>query len=173
MKGKRTIKTSKFLSKLILFLALSMMVSSAMISYFFVRQNEPRITSLRMEAQSKQALIKDVWNTIVKKESRADIAILLSTLSVKEGTNIQAIKRNYLVDFPELTETTSAEDIIKSVKKETTKSGEYIDNLYLEQVTLQNKIAEIEGSNKLYSDIAFFLQILSLVLIILRRDFPE
>lgn len=150
-----------------------MMVSSAMISYFFVRQNEPRIASLRMEAQSKQALIRDVWNTIVKKESRADIATLLSTLPVKDGTDIQAIKRNYLIDFPELTETSSAVDIIKAAKKETMKSGEYIDNLYLEQVTVQNKISEIESKNKLYSDIAFFLQILSLVLIILKKDSPE
>lgn len=173
MKGKRIIKTSKFLSKLVLVLALSMMVSSAMISYFFVRQNEPRLASLRIEAQNKQALIRDVWNNIVTKESRADIAILLSVLPLKDGADIQAIKRNYLFDFPELTETSSALDIIKAAKKETTQSGEYIDNLYLEQVTVQNKISEIESKNKLYSDIAFFLQILSLVLIILRKDLPE
>lgn len=165
--------TSKFFSKFVLFIALSMMVSSAMISYFFVRQNEPWIASLRMEAQNKQALIRDVWNTIVKSESRADIAILLSVLPLKDGTDIQAIKKKYLVDFPELTETSNALDIIKAAKNETTQSGEYIDNLYLEQVTIQNKISEIESKNKLYSDIAFFLQILSLVLIILRKDLPE
>lgn len=150
-----------------------MMVSSAMISYFFVRQNEPKIALLRNEAQSKQALIRDVWNNIVKKESRADMAILLSTLPMREGVDIQALKRNYLLDFPELTETSSVRDIIQSVKQETARNGEYIDNLYLEQAAIQNKISEIESKNKLYSDIAFFLQILSLVLIILRKDLPE
>ena len=63
--------------------------------------------------------------------------------------------------------------IVKVIKKETQHNGEYIDNLYLEQVAIQNKFNAIEASNKLYSEIAFFLQILSLVLIILRKDFPE
>lgn len=158
---------------IVLFLALAMMVSSAIISYFFVRQNELLIASLRMEAQNKQALIKDVWNNIVKKESRADLAILLSVLPVKDELEIQTIKKNYLTDFSELTETSSALDIVKVIKKETQHNGEYIDNLYLEQVAIQNKFNAIEASNKLYSEIAFFLQILSLVLIILRKDFPE
>jgi hypothetical protein len=173
MKGKRAVKTSKLLSKLVLFFALSMMVSSATISYFFVRYNEPFIASLRLEAQSKQALIRDVWNNIIKKESRADIAILLSILPVKPRTDLQVVKRNYLLDFAELSEKSTAEEIIKAVKNESKQSGEYIDNLYLEQIKVQNKIAEIEAKNKLYSDIAFFLQILSLVLIILRKDFLE
>lgn len=170
MQEKKTIISSKFLNKLVLFIALSMMVSSAMISYFFVRQNEPQINFLRTEVQAKQALIRDVWNNIVKKESRADIAILLSVLTVRDGTNIQAIKRNYLIDFPELNEQSSTEDIIKEVKKETMRNGEYIDNLYLEQAAIQDKISRIEHSSKLFSDAAFFLQILSLILIILRRD---
>ncbi|HAT8111892.1 TPA: hypothetical protein JA346_07560 [Legionella pneumophila] len=172
MKEKRS-KTSKYLSNLVLILALSMMVSSAVISYFFIRQNELLISSLKMQAQNKQILIKDVWNNIVKKETRADIAILLSVLPVKDEVEVQAIKKDYLRDFSELTGTSSTADIVKEVKKEIERYGEYIDNLYLDQVTIQNKATAIEGSNKLYSEIAFFLQIFSVVLIILRKDFTE
>ncbi|HDR0610967.1 TPA: hypothetical protein PWL52_002884, partial [Legionella pneumophila] len=110
---------------------------------------------------------------IVKKETRADIAILLSVLPVKDEVEVQAIKKDYLRDFSELTGTSSTADIVKEVKKEIERYGEYIDNLYLDQVTIQNKATAIEGSNKLYSEIAFFLQIFSVVLIILRKDFTE
>lgn len=46
-----------------------------------------------MQAQNKQILIKDVWNNIVKKETRADIAILLSVLPVKDEVEVQVIKK--------------------------------------------------------------------------------
>ncbi|HEN5706125.1 TPA: hypothetical protein U6357_003283, partial [Legionella pneumophila] len=115
MKEKKRSKTSKYLSNLVLILALSMMVSSAVISYFFIRQNELLISSLKMQAQNKQILIKDVWNNIVKKETRADIAILLSVLPVKDEVEVQAIKKDYLRDFSELTGTSSTADIVKEV----------------------------------------------------------
>lgn len=173
MRDQNTVKLRKLLSKLVLLVALAMMISSAMISYFFVRQNEPRMSALKNDAQSKQALIRDVWSNITKKENRADMAIILSAVPAKDKADIQTIKKSYLIDFPELTADSSMTEIIIAVKKDAVRNGEYIDNLYLEQAAINKQLSEIEAKNKLYSDIAFFLQILSLVLIILRKDFPE
>jgi hypothetical protein len=163
----------KIVSRLILFFAITTMVGSGVLSYFFVRQNEPIILSLKNDAQNKQSLIKDVWNSTLKKESRADIAILLSALTTKENTDIKSIKKRYLTDFSNLSDSSSIQAIIEAVELESKKNGDYIDNLYLEQVSIQNKISEIEANNKAYSEIAFLLQMCSLVLIIIRKDMPK
>lgn len=154
----------------IIWIALAMMIISALITHFVIMKNQPILDSLKVSAQSKQALIREVWGAVGKKESRADIAILISVLPTKNDKDISYIKKRYLRDFPNLTESSSVLDIAAAVDLESGISGEYIDKLYLEQASIQGEISEIESNNKRYAEIAFFLQTLSLVLIILRKE---
>lgn len=165
-------KTNRFFSKIILICAIALMIASALVSYFLVRQNEPIITSLKTEVQSKQMLIRDIWSNTSKKESRADIAVILSVLHTMGGKDFDQIKKYYLEDFPSLTEKSTVLEVIKEASEETQRNREYINNLYLEQTSLQNKIDEMERKNKFYTDIAFFLQILSVLMIMLLKDYP-
>ncbi len=154
----------------ILYFALSMMVGSSLISYFLVRQNDAKISSFRMEVQSKEALIRDIWNNIGRKEAKADTMILLSNLSNINNADLIKLKKYYLSDYPELKESFNPADILTVIEQEKKSDIDHINNLYLEQADIQNMVYEKERSNKLYADIAFFLQILSLVLIIIRND---
>lgn len=165
-------KTNRFFSKIILICAIILMIISALVSYFLVRQNEPIITSLKTEVQNKQMLIRDIWSNTSKKESRADIAVILSVLHTMGGKDFDQIKKYYLEDFPNLTEKSTVLEVIKEASEETQKNREYINNLYLEQTDLQNKIDEMERKSKFYTDIAFFLQILSVLMIMLLKDYP-
>ncbi len=158
---------------IIIFASIVLMLSSALTSYFLVRSNEPIIAELKTDFQDKQTLIRDVWNNTSNNETKANIAILLSTLADTNKPNITKLIDNYLANFKQLNHNNSAFEILEAVKTENQNNIEYIDNLYLEQTSIQNKINSIERSNKLYSDIAFFLQILSLTLIILEKTTPS
>lgn len=163
-------KYSATYSRLILFIAITMMVVSALISYFLVMRNNPTLAMLKMQAQDKQALIRDVWNNIGRKESVANTLILLTVLSNKDNSEAVKVKQHYLEEFPEVPKNAGALAMLTAVERAKTSDIDYINTIYLEQTTLQNNIAEIERHQKQYADIAFFLQILSLVLIIVRRD---
>lgn len=157
----------------IILTAIVMMVSSALISYFLVRRHEPIILELKNKMQDKQALIRDVWSTINRQENRADISILLSLLKAHNSEEVNEIKKLYLVGFSGLNSQSNAIEIATAVILEREQSIKRIDSLYLEELEIQEKISEMERKNKIYSDIAFFMQILSLVIIIARKDIPE
>lgn len=154
----------------IVIFAIIMMVSAALISYFLVKKNEPQLMSLKMDVENKQFLIKNIWDDISKKENRADTLILIETFATKDNATAAEIKNRYLEDFPNIPTNASVIEILDAVDKEKSTSVENINNLYLEQITAQRKISNIEQSNKLYANLAFFLQGLGLLLIILKRD---
>ena len=158
---------------IIIFASIVLMLSSALTSYFLVRSNEPIIADLKADLQDKQTMIRDVWNSNANNETKANIAILLSTLADTTKPNITMLIDNYLANFKNLNHRNTPFEILEAVKSENQNNIEYIDNLYLEQTTIQNKINSIERSNNLYADIAFFLQILSLTLIILEKTTPS
>lgn len=162
----------KFFSHFILFFAITMMVGSALISYFLTRQNDLQISSLNMEMENKQNLIRDVWNNIGKKESRADIAVLVLMFSDRENKDIAELREYYLSEFSVNKTNATVLDILKTVADEKKSGIEYINDLYFEETVIKNKISNIEQSNKLYSNIAFFLQIFSLLLVIVKKDMP-
>jgi hypothetical protein len=168
---QRKKKKNIFNNSLIL-LGITLMIGSALISRFMVINNEPIITALQNEVITKQTLIRDIWTNVGKKEVRADMAIVLTLLSDKLNSDITEVKKNYLSDFPNLTENSTMLEIISSVSKTKEKDGEYIDNLYLEQIILQRKVTDLEQKNKSYADIALFLQILGLGIIIIKKDIP-
>ncbi len=161
--------TVKF-GNIILFTAVLMMIASALISYFIVKQNEPKITLLKIEIQSKQALIRDIWTNIGQTDAKANSAVLISVLVDHKNEAVLKLLDYYLSGFPNLKENTNVFEILKALDQDKKNNIDIINNLYIEQENLQNKITELESLNKFYSDIAFFLQILSLVIIILKKD---
>lgn len=173
MTTSNLLKSIPPIKTIIIFASIVLMLSSALTSYFLVRRNEPIIADLKADLQDKQTLIRDVWNNTANNETKANIAILLSTLADTSKPSITMLIDNYLANFKKLNHHNSPFEILEAVKSENQNNIEYIDNLYLEQTTIQNKINSIERSNKLYSDIAFFLQILSLTLIILEKTTPS
>lgn len=152
MKGKSR-------SNFLVLIAIFMMVSSAAISYFLVRANEPRIDELRLEIQSKQISGRDLWNNINKRESKLDIAIIISLLDKKN-------LHKYVPEF----ESKNIDLSLKDFGIFRQSNIDRINKLYMEEKALEAKILELKRESKIYSDIAFFLQIFGLIIIILKKD---
>lgn len=161
------------LRKIILLFAIAMMITSALMSYFFVRKNESIIDLLKIEMQTKQMLIRDIWANIGQMENKANnVAILISILAKEETTETKKLLNYYLSAFPDIKNNANIFNILEIIDQDKKANIENINNLYLEQSNIQATIIALERSNKFYSDLAFFLQILSLVMIIFIKDFP-
>jgi hypothetical protein len=174
MKIKKTVKKLLKLSlnnKAIL-IAIVMMVSSAAISYFYVLQNEPLIDSLKVDMQNKQSYIRDIWTNSAQVENKADIAILISLMTKNETKESKQLIDHFLSAIPNLKDKSDLFEILRAIELEKKISIENINNLYIQKEKIENKIFSLEKKNKLYSDIAFFLQMLSLVIIIIKDDIP-
>ena len=77
----------------------------------------------------------------------------------------------YLKNFSELTVKSNIKKVIEYAKTESENDIEYINNLYLSQVKNKNTLENLEEKNKNFSDIAFFLQFLGVILILLIKDY--
>jgi cell division protein FtsL len=160
----------RHLSIFVLCSAIIMMGSSAIITYYITKQNDTLITSLTMEIENKQTLIKDVWNNVSVNQNKANFAILISLFAKQNNTDLSEIKDYYLSQFMGLGKDPSIKEILQAIEQNSQTNSDYINNLYFEQTALQMKIATIKQSNRLYTLIAVFLQVLGLVFIIIRKD---
>ena len=159
--------------QLILFTAITLMISSALISYFLVKESNAEILILKNEVQAKQSLIRDVWNNTIRKNNKVDVALLASLLGDKNNNDLAKIRDYYLSSLSDLAKNADITEILKAAEQQQNTAIEFINDLYIEQTGIQNKVSKLERESKLYSDIAFFLQILSLILIVLNRDIPS
>ncbi len=171
---KLSSRTTKILlRKIILTIAIIMMASSALLNYFYVLSNDPKVSALKMSVQDKQSLVRDVWNNVVRRENKIDIIFLLKLLQNKNYNETAEVIYHYLNDYPEIPKNATIIEILSALDNSKKSDLNTIDNLYFEQVTMQNKISELETEQKKYANIAFFMQIFSLLLIVVRRDMFE
>jgi len=156
------------LRKVSIILSLAMMIFSALLSYFVVKTNEPEIHALKLEIQKNKNLIRDIWGNLNRRENKIDMVILLSIINNKKS--LEAM-RYYLENFSELTVKSNIKKVIDYAKTESENDIEHINNLYLNQIQSQDELEKLEKENKNFSDIAFFLQFLGVLLIILIKDY--
>lgn len=149
-----------------------MILSSGVMNYYWVIPLDKQIAKDRQEISAKQALIKDVWENITYKESKADVAILILALAKEDKDNAQKISAYYL-SLLNLPQDLALIEVVKALENEKKNKVDYINRLYDEQVKLSSQILSLETAKKHYADIAFFLQILSLILIIIKKDMPD
>jgi len=156
------------LKKVLIIFSLTMMIFSALLSYFVVKTNEPKIHALKSEIQKNENLIRDIWGNLNRKENKIDMIILLSAINNKKSLEFM---KYYLKNFSELTVKSNIKKVIEYAKTESENDIEYINNLYLSQVKNKNTLENLEEKNKNFSDIAFFLQFLGVILILLIKDY--
>lgn len=157
-------------NNLILFSALIVVVSSSLISYFFVRNNELQIASLSAELQMSEPIIRDIWANVVEKENKVNVVVLLSTLSENQNNNkIKPLIDYYLSAMSLSKNSRDNLAILKVLEQEKKEAIESINTVYLERAKIKNEISHIEKENKLYANIAFILQLLSLIFLIVEK----
>jgi hypothetical protein len=146
------------------------MVVSALLNYAYVLSSDHDVSRLKMDVQNNQALIRDVWNSVLRREAKVDVVVLLKLLQTVNKPETAEIINHYLKEYSEIPNKGNAVQILLASDKSKANDLDYIDSLYLEQVKNQVVIDRIESEKKIYVSIAFFMQIFSLLLIIVRRD---
>lgn len=166
-------ETKKSLTRFILYFAIFMMILSAWLNYFYVLRLNPEIAGYKMSVEDKRNLIRDIWNNVIRRESKIDVVILLKLLQSQNNEETNKVINHYLNEYSEIPKNVALSEMLLALDQSKKTDLDYVDSIYLEQVAIQNKVNELEEKQKTYVNLAFFMQILSLLLIILRRDIFE
>ena len=158
-----------FIERFFLVVSLFAIISSAMITFFFIKENDIKIAELKMQIEEKQNIIKDSWNDLSLRESKAGIAIILSLLDDKVAGSDQVIMDYLLLNFPEIKNGKNfLKDILNAVKQD--QESDFINSNYEEQIELQRKASAIEKESRFYYNLALFFQTIALFMAVLNRD---
>jgi ribosomal protein L14E/L6E/L27E len=168
---------SKPLSKLkiiykdpILLLTLCSMVASTFISFFLVNANNHKINILESQIRDRKLMIQDLSNKIEQKRSQVTTLVLLDFIADKNKEKTKKVKEKYLHILPNLNDKSSAVDILEEFENHRKDEYGEIDNVYIEQISMERERQNLDQTNKTFSSIATLLQIIGLALIIVRKD---
>src|SRR5271170_3358603 len=163
-----------FHRKPLVMLAIALMTGSALITYFSVNEHGRQVMALRLQAQQMETKIHDTWYDAGQINRDVDAAVMVSLLAKNDGPEAQELKQHYLARLGNVMKgEKSLLTILKSAEAERQRKVDAIDDIYIEKVSLEEKINEIEERNRLFANIAFFLQIAGLALVIVTRDLPD
>ncbi len=154
-------------------IAIGMIVTSGILQYFIIIPSDHKISEYRQAIADNQTLIKDLWGSFSINENKVNAALTISALTTKENSEAQKVRDYYLLAFPSLNKNAPISEIIQAMDKERNDTIEYINRLYAKQTDIQTEIATLDMSKKRLADVAFFLQMLSLMLVIIKKDIPN
>lgn len=158
---------NKHRNLIIIWIALLLLVGSTAISNLQSKQNEAQVTILKTDIIKKEHMIREINTDISRKEYNANTVILTILLSGNQPDVVQSIKAHYLRTYPKLPADATTFDIARAIADDKESDLKKINDIYFLKDYQQEQIEEIKRANTRYVNLAFFLQIFSLVLIIL------
>jgi positive regulator of sigma E activity len=164
--------SAHFRRHLLTIIAVAVMISSAVLSFFFVQENDRRIAELKRNEETMDQSIRTYWEDAAQAERNADAAVIVSLL-VKDGApEAAALKQYYLARAG--VERTGAPlmDVLKAAGEARRHAVDKVNDTYISRVEVENEIMIRESANKRSANIAFLLQLIGLVLVILTREVP-
>ena len=144
-------------------------IIAALINGFIISENNEIIESLESETANIETNIDHLWNNNLSIERKKDSAYIMAL----QNPNSELV-HNYIIDTLRL----AGSDKILDDKKNTFNilvnevnlyQNEIIDrinNLYGEKITKEEQINQIKKINSKFTHIAFFLQIIGLILVL-------
>jgi hypothetical protein len=163
---------SKFHRRLLTIMAIAMMLCSSLISFFVVQQDDRHISDLKREAEKAEQDIRATWDTMLARERRADMAVIVSLLADNASPAAGELKAYYRARAGIEKQGAPLMDVLKASDGERDRSVDAINTVYEKHLDMQGEITRLEERNKLIANLAFFLQLVSLVLVILTREMP-
>lgn len=140
--------------KFLVCVAVSMMIISGLLSFFFIEHNQTKIVSLTSTQKEKQDLIRDIWFDLNEIKRQAETDVILNTLMKQtNGKTPDEIR-----------------EIARGIQD---KKLDQINTVYVETRQLSEQSQTLEAQNRLLSNIMFFFQLLGLILVIITRELPE
>ncbi len=152
--------------------AIVMMISSAMISFFLVQENDHHINDLKRNEEKTEQAIRTLWNNTDYAMRSADSAVIVSLLANDDSPESQAVKHYYFARAGAAPSGMALTDLLKAADEKQKRAVNAINDQYIAQLDMENEIMAREARNKRYADFAFLLQLISLVLVILKHEMP-
>jgi hypothetical protein len=155
-------------------------ILSAVLTHYFIGQNNDQIGNLDRGIQGKQVLIDSLWQGKTEVERKKEFFILFQSTSPTSSIPVDSYYRNYLRELVSLyrlnefndrmnkSETSDLKllvDLSNAAQKSIIAS---INNTYLETIELEEKKMPLEKDNSRLFSIAIFLQLTGLILVLSR-----
>ncbi len=161
-----------FRRRLLTVAAIVLMISSALLSFFLVQENDRHLADLRRSEEKMDQAIRTLWERMSEADRTADTAVIVSLLAKDSTPETAELKRYYLERAGMTQPTASLMEVVKAADTARSRSVDGINDIYLSRIDVENEIMAREAANKRTADFAFLLQLMSLVLIILTREMP-
>ena len=163
-------KLKTLLQDPVLLITLSCMIASTLISFFLVNKNIYKVDVLESQIRDQKTMVRETSENVNQKRVQVDAAILLDAVIDHNDPEDMLLKKKYLYILPNLNEDSSGVEIIEEFDKYRNSEFDKINDVYIEQIYLENDKASLERKNKICSSIATLLQVLGLAFIIIRKD---
>lgn len=156
--------------RLFLIFGISLTIASALISNNFVQKNVHKAQSYKEDQSEIDSKISNLWQKQSVLEQNLDTAVILKAVAADENLINDFIRKtNIKIGTSVEAQPTYASlgTNFERYKQEIIKN---INDLYLEKIQIQEKIAKLNSNISLYFNLAILAQMLGLILI-LSKDF--
>lgn len=169
--------------------------ASALTSRYVIMDNNAKILVIRQDAARVDEIITNHWDNIARLESGGNAALLMTwhaqnnparmlefqsymeSLINQHGNNISRQQMHrFLTDYMAGKKSDIFNAVLGFVTKIREESVETINQKYLEKISLEEQTLRIEHTNANYANLAVFLQIIGLIMVLskdlARRTWP-
>lgn len=155
-------------------------IFSAVINHFQIAKHNGLINNYKIHSLRVEKNIDNVWRSVQKIENKVTYASMLITINNIDNDLYQEFLKDILQEFNinnnEIS-TTNKLDMFKQFKQIfdnfKNKKISYINDIYEQKVTNTEKINSLELKNSKLSNLALFLQVIGLILVLSRDLFAK
>lgn len=170
--------------------------ASALISRYVITENNAAIMLLRQESGRMDEIIRSHWENIGRLEGDGNTALLMAWFASNDKDNLELLqsytekmterygdkesRQKLQMALPEYGKQGNGNfytAIVDFVENSRESSIETINQKYLEKLTLEERITQMEHANARHANIAVFLQIIGLIFVLskdlARRTWPS
>lgn len=144
-------------------LGVLMTVVSAIILQVVIQEQQKRMMTLEMEAETIDSQIDGLWESLLRFERNANTALML--VHHPEG---QVDSRSYITTVLGIEDVTTPEQILEAIANKRSDHLGRINDIYEGRVTLERERRDLQQENESLTSLAVFLQIFGLILVLAR-----
>ncbi len=165
-------------NKSLIVIAIIMMVGSGILGHYIISHNEKEIRSLQQDTERIDRIINEQWQDTARFERNTSYAVIISMLTrMEKGSDkwkLEALRDDffhYLLPGKSgrTADLNSLKKLIKEAAEEREDAIDMVNDLYIDRSDMVMRISALEEDNRFFISLAFFMQLLGLVLVTLTR----
>lgn len=160
--------------KPLVLVAVLLMAFSSLLSYLCVNRGMRQIEALKQQSAKIEAFIHDEWSNIGQANRDADDAVVVSLLARGDDAESKAIRQYYRARLGK--NRAGGKSLIAALKAADAQQQQRLDTIndnYLRQTVIESDIERLEKWNMFSANLAFVLQVVGLLMVIITRDMPD